>query len=278
MYLSYADESGYSGGKFDRHQPVQTMVAILPNAYNFHRSDSEFKEVFNIINAQIPISEIKGEQIYRGRGAWENIKAESRDHVIEFYLHWIESRKHKLIVTAIDNGSYFGIKKEDPQNPIIQKLQCPYLFATIHIALVVQKLHRTQRKNKGKTLLIFDEQDQFSDKVTELIFNPPEFIDDFVDFNQKKEKVRLNQIVDTAFFVKSHHSSMAQVVDIIAYLMRLYLELSHYGLEESYQGESKKLKGWIDQVKSKFVPFSKVYPKGKKPFTTFLQSIKAKGI
>jgi hypothetical protein len=278
MYLSYADESGYSGGKYDSRQPVFTMVAVLPNIYNFHRSDSEFREVFNIINARVPISELKGEQIYRGKGAWRKIKPQNRDRVIKFYLNWISSRKHKLIVTAIDNRKYFSTKRKRPKNTILQKLPCPYLFAALHTALVIQKLHRSQTHNKGKTLLIFDEQDQFADQVADLIFDPPKFIDDFVEFNQKKEKVRLNQIIDTAFFVKSHQSSMAQVVDIVAYLMRLHLELSHYGLDDSYKNESSKIATWINQIRNKFVPFSKVYPKAKNSYNELLQAVKAKGI
>ena len=88
----------------------------------------------------------------------------------------------------------------------------------------------------------------FADHLCYLIYNPPDFIDEFVKFEQNKEKVRLNQIIDSAYFVKSHHSSMAQVVDILAFIYRLYLELNFYGLEEAYDGERDKINNWISSV------------------------------
>lgn len=278
MFLCYADESGYAGSKHNPEQPVQVMAAIFPNAYSFHRSDSEFRDVFDIINTYIPISELKCEQIYRGRKAWSKVHFDVRDEVIEFYLSWIASRTHKFVVTAIDNAEYFSLRDKVPEDPFITEISYPYLLAGLHTALVIQKLNRSKKKNKGKTLLIFDQQDEFVDRLTSLIFEPPEFIDDFVQFNSKKENCRLCQIVDTAFFVKSHQSSMAQVVDIVAYLFRLHLELTAYGAEEKYDGERDKIAGWISQIADKFIPLNIVYPRNKKPFVQFLNAVKAKGI
>jgi len=278
MFLCYADESGFNGKKYNPQQPIQVMVAIFPNVYNFHRTDSEFRDVFNLINKKIPISEIKGEQIYRGKRSWGSVSYELRDKVIEFYINWIKSRNHKLIVTAIDNKAFFDFRKSEPSNPFIEKIQYPYLLAGLHIAMVIQKMNRNREKNKGKTLIIFDEQDKFESQLADLIFNPPVFIDDFVVFDIRKDKYRLCQIIDTAFFVKSHHSSMAQVVDIVAYLFRLYIEFTAYGAVEAYEGEFVKISNWIDQIKNKFVPFNKIYPKANKPFLQFLNSVKAKGL
>jgi hypothetical protein len=278
VYLCYADESGYTGSGHDPAQPVQVMAAILPNAYNFHRSDSEFRNVFDLINTYIPVSELKCEQIYRGRGSWSGVPAGVRDQVIEFYLDWVSSRRHKFIVTAIDNGAFFARLDKSTSDPITQEIRYPYLLAGLHTALVVQKLHRKKARNKGKTILIFDQQDEFADDLTNLVFNPPPFVDEFVPFDEKREKCRLCQIIDTAFFVKSHQSSMAQVVDIVAYLYRLHLELRAYGVPEAYAGEKDKLAAWISQIQDKFVPFSTVYPRKRTPFVEFLNSLKARGV
>ena len=278
MFLCYVDESGYNGSKLNSAQPVQVMVGIFPNVYNFHRSDSEFREVFELLRDEIPLSEVKGEQIYRGRGPWRDVKPEIRDNVIEYYLDWVTNRNHKLIVTAIDNIKYFELREAASDSPFIQALPYPYLLAGLHIALAIQKLNRGKKKNKGKTILIFDEQEEFSNTLTELIFSPPEFIDDFVPFDPAKEGTRLNQIIDTAFFVRSHHSSMAQVVDVVAYLYRLHLELTSYGFDESYEGEARKVAAWIERIRGKFVPFNKIYPRRKAPFLDFINEVKAKGI
>lgn len=155
MFLCYADESGYNGNKFNSKQPVQVMAAIFPNVYNYHRSDSEFRKIFEIINEQIPLREIKAEEIYRGRKSWKGIPPETRDRVIEFYLRWVSTRNHRLILTAIDNKTYFDLNKAEPKLEFLDKIPYPYLLAGLHTALVVQKLNRTEKKNKGKTLLIF---------------------------------------------------------------------------------------------------------------------------
>jgi hypothetical protein len=278
MYLCYSDESGFNGKKLNPSQPVQVMAAILPNAYNFHRTDSQFKEIFQIINRSIPLKELKAEQIYRGRGAWNDIPAHLRDRVIEFYLNWISIRPHKLIISAIDNAAYFNQKRAIPDSPILNAIPYPYLLAGLQIAMVVQKMHRAKPKNKGKTLVIFDEQDQFEDDLTDLIFNPPDFIDSFVPFDPSKEDCRLCQIIDTCFFVKSHQSSMAQVVDIVAYLFRLKLELSDYAFDESYGGELDKVTQWLGQIEDKQVPFGSVYPRRRSEFTDFIRSVRARGI
>jgi hypothetical protein len=278
MYLCYCDESGYCGNICNPEQPVMVMAGILPNVYNYHRSDAEFRQVFDIINDEVPVNELKGQQIYRGRGAWRNIHSESRDEVIEFYLNWINERSHKLIISAVDNAKYFQFLEENPHHLYSETLQSPYLFCGLHVAMTVQKLNRNQDRNKGKTILIYDEQDEFSNRLTELLFDPPEFIDEFVACDLKKEETRLSQIIDSAFFVKSHHSSMAQVVDIVAYLVRLYLELNYYDADEAYIGEKAKINDWVDRIRDKFVQLSTMYPKTRREFLDFINTIKAKGI
>jgi hypothetical protein len=71
---------------------------------------------------------------------------------------------------------------------------------------------------------------------------------------------------------------MAQVADVIAFLFRRKLELEHYGMPESYQGERSKLKAWLPLVEPSFVPFKDAYPKRGGGLIALLQAAKAKGI
>ena len=279
MYLCYVDESGFNGKKYNQAQPVQTMIGIFPNVYNYHKSDSEFKKVFEIISQNIPIKELKAADIYRGRKRWKEINPEIRDRVIDYYINWICERNHNFIVTAIDNKKFFELKKHNNDQKVIKHFPYPWILSAFQIALVIQKLNRNKPKNKGKSLLIFDEEDIFADHLCELIHSPPEFIDEFVKFEQKREGVRLNQIIDSAYFVKSHHSSMAQVVDILAFIYRLHLELNFYGLVEAYDGEREKINNWISLVQNKFIRYSVIYPKPtrNKYFLQLLDNTRANG-
>jgi len=278
MFLCYCDESGYCGRAEDQEQPVMVMAGILPNAYTYHRSDAEFRHIFEIINGQVPLDEIKGSQIYRGRGAWADIHPESRDQVIEFYLDWISQRPHQLLISAVDNSRYFGYVHNHPDDTHTVVLPYPYLFSGLHIATTVQRLNRGHEKNKGKTLLIYDEQSEFSGQLAQLLFDPPEFIDDYVAFDEKSEKSRLSQVVDTAFFVKSHHSSMAQVADIVSFLVCLHLRLQFYGMPEAYDGEKLKIASWVGRIGHRFASVPSMYPKTSRPFLDFIRAVKATGI
>jgi len=185
MHLCYVDESGFNRKGYDKNQPVQVMANFFPNVYNIHKSDAECKEIFEIIKDVIPLKEVKAREIYRGEGKWRNIKARQRVAVNKYYFEWVRDRNHKVIVTAIDNKIFLIIKGESFRD-IVNSINHPYLLGGIHIALVIQKLNRKKQNNKGKTLLIFDEQDKFEDSLTDLIFEPPDFIDEFVKFDKKK--------------------------------------------------------------------------------------------
>ena len=275
MYLCYVDESGYTGKKYDENQPIQVMVGVLVDFYRFHRTDNQFKEIFNIVKQNIPVKEIKGQEIYRGRKSWSKINHKIRDKVIDYYLNWVSERKHKIIISVIDNKKFFDLKTSGSYTEFFESLPYPWILSAFHISLVIQKENRKKKKNKGKTLLIFDEEDTFEDKLQNLIFEPPNFIDDFVEFDQKQEKYRLNQILDSAYFVKSHYSSIAQVADILAFLLKIFFELKT-GKKEKYNGEKAKIENWISKIKPLLIKYSKVYPKNKKKdgFLSFLNGVK----
>lgn len=278
LFLCYVDESGYNGRKLNPKQPVQTMVGVFPNLYNYHRSDTEFRAVFEIVQQRIPMIELKATEIYGGRGSWKGLDPRLRDQVIEYYLEWAQERNHKFIVTAIDNQRFFETKTAGTYPLVMTHLTFPWLVTASQTACVVQKLNRTKSNNKGKTLLVFDEEDEFADQIAELLASPPEFVDEFVTFDAKKEHGRLNQIIDSAYFVKSHHSSMAQVVDIVSFVLRRHLELTQYSQDEYYDGETEKIDRWTRLVSGKFIECSKVYPNKRSEFLSLLRDTRARGL
>lgn len=274
MYIGYVDESGYVGSSRNVNQPVQTMACILPNAYNLHRTYDDFGTIMDILNDNnIAISELKAEEIYRGRRAWNRVEGEIRHDIFSEYLNWLVERKHKIILSLIDNNKFFDLK--DSEDELADFFNVPYVAAAMHIALSTQKYNQcSQRstKNKGKTILIFDDQDEFKNKVEELVYKPPEFTDDFYGY-QSRHGIRLNQIIDTAFFVKSHYSNLIQVADTVAFVSRLYLELTEYDMRESYSGELNRIQTWFDMIKARLIPSSHCYPRGSQGIIMFFRNI-----
>ncbi|RKY54829.1 MAG: hypothetical protein DRP89_04495 [Candidatus Neomarinimicrobiota bacterium] len=271
MYIGYVDESGYVGHARNPDQPVQAMACILPSAYNLHRTTDEFAGIMRILRRNnIPLAELKAEEIYRGRGAWQRVNGDIRHKILTQYFNWLVNRRHKIILSLIDNNKFFDLK--DSGNQIAGRLGFPYVAGALHIALAVQKHNQGKKKNKGKTILIFDEQRDFEDTVEDLIARPPGFTDIFYGY-RARDGSKLDQIIDTAYFVKSHYSFLIQTADTVAFVSRLYLQLTDYGMQESYPGELNRLQQWFNMIRGRLIPRTHVYPRGSYEIFEFYRNV-----
>ena len=115
----------------------------------------------------------------------------------------------------------------------------------MHLALAIQRRHKDKRGNKGKTLLILDQQREFEKSVSRILSSPPPWTDGYYGCSTATK--RLDQIIDTAYFVRSHHASFVQIADLIAYAARKYAELET-GETEKYEGELKKIETWYQEI------------------------------
>jgi hypothetical protein len=179
---------------------VQVMVDIVADAQRLNRSRSEFAEIFGLVERAFPeaLKELKGSRIFYGRGGWRDVPPELRKDVFRRFCEWICERKHLLAISAIDIGR-FGARLPDDYPHALRDL---WVAGALHIALQLQKLHQTARKNKGHTVLIFDENKAKADRLNEVLFAPPAWTEAY--YNKRKKQVPLDQIIDSAFFTKSH--------------------------------------------------------------------------
>ena len=269
MYLGYIDESGFVGHQPNAEQPVQVVACVLANVYNLHRTMDEFQGTIQFLrDRHIPLRESKAGDIYRGRHAWHGVGIE-RHQVLTQHFQWLAARGHKLILSIIENQKFFDARNGG--DPVATLFQAPYVAGAIHMALSVQKRHQAQKKNKGKTVLIFDEQQAFESRVEDLIGEPPEVTDAF--YGYEGEGQRLSQILDTAFFAKSHFASLIQVADTVAFVAGAYLRLVQYGGEQAYVGELQRIIEWINVLRQHLVPASQVYPQRHSAVTDFFRNV-----
>lgn len=63
----------------------------------------------------------------------------------------------------------------------------------------------------------------------------------------------LDQVVDTAFYAKSHHAGLVQVADLFAFIFRRHVELSDYGVAEEYDGEADRISGWVEHLSQRLL-------------------------
>jgi len=110
-------------------------------------------------------------------------------------------------------------------------------------ALVQQKM-QGEKRNKGLTVLICDDNKMEMANLSDGLYEGDPWFDPI--FQKKKrgkkngwaartEEDRFDHIVNTAFAVKSHHSSLIQVADAVSYIYRRLLELKSQA--EAWQGE-----------------------------------------
>ena len=269
VYLAYIDESGYVGHQPNAEQPVQVIACVLANAYNLHRTMTDLQGTIQFLrDRNIPLRELKAGDIYRGRHAWHGV-GDERHQVLTQHFAWLAARGHKLILSVIENQKFFGARTNG--NPVATLFEAPYVAGAIHVALSVQKRNQGQKKNKGKTVLIFDEQEAFEGRVEDLIGEPPDFTNTFYGYEGEGE--RLSQIVDTAFFAKSHFASLIQVADTVAFVASLYLRLVQYGGQEAYAGELQRITGWTNMLRQHLVPLAQVYPQRHSAITDFYRNM-----
>jgi hypothetical protein len=88
-------------------------------------------------------------------------------------------------------------------------------------------------KNKGNTVLIFDDNKVTADALSDLLWQPPEWTDDY--YVKQKKQNRLDQIVDTTFTIRSHHAGL--VADLFALVFRRYADMKDFGKPEEWEGE-----------------------------------------
>ena len=92
-----------------------------------------------------------------------------------------------------------------------------------------------------------------------LLFAPPAWTDQY--YGRKPRQERLDQVIDTAFYARSHHVGLVQIADLFAYLFRRYAELRDYGDPEAYGGELRTVAGWVEQISERLVALAHRCPK-----------------
>ncbi len=251
MKVCYVDESGNQ--EQDR---CLVMVGIVVDALRLNRTQEEFNEVFDVVQSlfQENLRELKGSKMIFGRDRWRNVDPVIRKRIAEFFCNWVVNRKHHITLAAIDrqrlaqvDGSAFAEVASDP-----------WLACSLHIALQLQKHHQGKGNNKGHTFLFVDENKKAADQLAELLFAPPGWTDDY--YKRGKKQARLDQLIDSACAVKSHHAGLIQVADLYALILRRYAELCDYGSAEVWEGEKALINGYTRTLASRMLPLSTRWP------------------
>lgn len=110
---------------------------------------------------------------------------------------------------------------------------------------LVQKKMQSIKNSKGLTVVIMDDNKREMPSLSDELYKGNPWFDGLYQVSEKrhgktiwkpkKQADRFDHIVNTAFAIKSDHSSLVQVADAISYVYRRHLELTT--AEEAWHGE-----------------------------------------
>lgn len=164
MYSCYIDESGHNGRKFNPEQPVEVLCGVLTDMTKLFKTQKEFLEIVKgITGLDLSVNELKASNVYRGRKQWGTVEPAIRYKLIESILLWAEERKCKYLISPIDTFKFFQLKESG--EPFTQLFKYPYEAGAINVLLALQKHQDSKKNNKGKTLVVFDEQRDHDDNL-----------------------------------------------------------------------------------------------------------------
>ena len=277
MKACYMDESGHCGKTFNPDQPVEVLVGVLTDFYSLFKTQREQEGIIKKLNdLNVPVGELKASQMYRGRGSWHGVDFKKRYEVMEHIFQWSADRKCKFIVSPIDSNKFFDRKKGGCK--ISQALHFPYEAGAFNTILAVQRMNRGEGSNKGKTVMVFDEQSDHDGRILQLLDSDLTFTDGYTGYEFKpKSKTnppRLEEIVDVPFFSKSHLSKAIQLADLAAFVVNKYLLLTIYGQTEKFEGELALITKWYSIIGNQRISHTHVNPKASDELTSFYHEVR----
>lgn len=242
MKFAYFDESGNQGAK---GSDVFVMAGLLIDAYRFRKHTAEFDQIIKNLRDKHATSpkELKTKAFINGKDKWSKVDPDYRKKTLDKICKLATSCS-KIFALGLSFRNFFIAEKEEHEKLPFDNY---WVASAMFISSLIQKKMQKEKKNKGLTVLIFDDNKMDMPKVSDLLYRAPAWFDELYQQKSKKSarrvwdpvkpENRFDQIVDSAFAIKSEHSSLIQVSDAVSYVYRRHLELTTE--EEEWSGEKK---------------------------------------
>jgi hypothetical protein len=252
MKFVYVDESGGQD-----QGDVFVMAGVLIDAYRLRKYTAKFDEMITAFLEKHPGApqEIKTKPFINGTGGWSKVDAAERkaflinvcDLVVECARVFATGISFRRFAEALNagHGHTFG--------------KSYWLGSAMFVAALVQKRMLGENGNKGLTVLICDDNKQEMENLADALYEADPWFDPLYQRTRKKKGAtawveisndeRFDQIVNCAFAIKSQHSSLIQVADVVSYVYRRHLELKSD--KEAWEGERKYFSDLVDKLDSK---------------------------
>lgn len=276
MKICYIDESGHCGERFNPDQPYEVLCGVLADVSGLFKTQKEHSDIIDYLKEKgIKISELKAAEIYGGRKEWEKLDTNLRDSIYDALIHWSVERKCNFVICPIDSEKFFEKKKSGCIEA--KRFHFPWEAGAFNAVLAIQREYRSTKNNKGKTIVVFDEQKKHDTRFLKLFETKLVFTDGYTGYKEKpraKSPPRFDQIVDVPHFSKSHLAVMIQVADIAAYIVARSLVLRQFPEKEKYDGELRKLEDWLKIIGSRLINHTSIDPPSKDGLSSFYREVR----
>jgi Protein of unknown function (DUF3800) len=228
MKISYCDESGTG------NEPIAVMVGVVVDSQRMRVSKEDWRELLAELSNMIgfKIDELHTRDFYSGNSPFRNLNGSQRSDYISAIFKWFVDRKHHFFHSAIDKTIFEKLRKSDGR---LNEIGSIWRSLAVHGILAMQRAFQSEKKNKGNTIFIFDNEGTEERDFKAFIFSPPSWTDTY--YSRKRKQPPLDQIVDVPYFADSKQVALLQMADLIAYFLRRYAELKEGHSQARYSDE-----------------------------------------
>jgi hypothetical protein len=258
MKFVYVDETGDKG-----QSDVFVMTGLLVDAYRLRKYTASFDGMITAFLEKHPNSpkELKTKAFINGDGGWSKVDPAERkkflgevcDLAAECATVFAIAFSFQEFEKATDagHGQTFGKNY--------------WLGAAMFIVALVQKKMKVIEKNKGHTVFISDDNRRELPKLSDTLYKADPWFDPIYQARRKNrgktvwcavpDHERFDQINNSAFAIKSEHSSLIQVADAVSYAYRRHLELR--SANEKWPGEQQYFASLVRKLEPKREPLGR---------------------
>jgi hypothetical protein len=253
MKLAYVDESGDSG-----QSDVFVMAGLLVDAYRLKNYTVKFDATIKEFLTKHPGApkELKTKALLNGTGGWNKVDPEDRKKFVSDLCD-LATDCSRVYALAFSFANFGGAIEGGHGHPFGKSY---WLGAALFIASLIQQKMQEEERNKGLTVLICDDNKHEMSNLSDSLHEALPWFDPIYQKGLKKKgrptlwrevpaEERLDHIVNTAFAIKSHHSSFIQVADAVCYAFRRHIELEKD--KEGWDGEKEYFSGLVQKLEGR---------------------------
>jgi uncharacterized protein DUF3800 len=249
MKFAYVDESGSSA-----EGDVFVMAGILVDAYRLRKHSLKLDNMISSFLAQHPglKKELKTKRMINGEGGWSAVGADERKQFLREICD-LAKECARIFAVAISFKKHAAAVEGSYEQPFGKSY---WLGAALFITGLIQQRMQTGKRNKGLTVLICDDNKKEMQNLSDALYDAHPWFDPMYQRSKSKngqtiwgaipEGRRFDQIVDTAFAIKSEHSSLVQLADAVTYIYRRDIELQSN--PERWDGEKAYFADLINRL------------------------------